>query len=508
MEKIEQFNKQKKEIIEKINFFLIQSEKTRTEWMRKIDEKLDKAGITNSSILSRTSIFTSDNYLNFVGQWFCEKTNKVKDFIGMEETSWLFGSKRVIISILSEKYKAEKLYAPERLFSWTENEIKEYIETYYVKYVRKKLKEEISERQGEIRKIEKIINITDEIITEFLPSNKLDQKKIDEILIKKPIPRSVNIINHTDEIQKVSVFDTNKLDEVNYGNPVGIEFETVDEELSYREIACEFKNDPPKIGLIRLLCDNRMQLFQNIDIHSESETPITLKVGEYVYSPYGEIVIEDPSSISDIVEIPYEYTHNESTRIEVELLPHTTLKLRLYSSLENKEEELTVSNEYTVPHLSGIPLSDRSQIHLKIKNNSKDKKQARLFGYSNNHLKPNFGTDNEVEVSSLIGFIDYPFLLSESALNPFDIEHIRLASKNKNQLVKLFRVEEIHSTSKSSSLIYTESHYDKKQVQKNINDIKLPRPIKINSKTELLFFMEPETELSVICYLKNRKTAN
>ncbi len=92
------------------------------------------------------------------------------------------------------------------------------------------------------------------------------------------------------------------------------------------------------------------------------------------------------------------------------------------------EEGKEVSEETLRARPTSSPYS------IVIKNNTDSLKKCSLFGLAENIFKKNLGSDEGISVSMGVSYVDYVFMLIQSAFEPFETGVIRLYSKNLKQL--------------------------------------------------------------------------
>lgn len=298
---------------------------------------------------------------------------------------------------------------------------------------------------------------------------------------------SIDVTNNTNKTKKVKLFDWLNIDEPNYGNDNGVEIKSIVPNVTYKQIATQFKIEEQEIALIRLVCDNTKQFNNDIEFYSEKEKIQQIKPSDYAYK-FDENNKED---ISDIVEIPFKYLYNEKIRIEIEILPQTTVRFKLFPT-PSVTEKVIISKEGLNKIYNDKPILKTA---LKIVNTSNEKRKAVLFGWSNNNKKPNFGSDKDIKITGVFTNHDYDFILSESAFG-FEIEHIKLESKNTKQLKNIIEITcKTMGGNVLTSFIYADDYINKNQKDRTFNDIKYN--IIINRQTEIVLEIEPNTELFV-----------
>lgn len=331
-----------------------------------------------------------------------------------------------------------------------------------------------------------------------------NQLYIDNILRNSPNPWAVDLINPTDEPKKVVLFGANNfLSSENYGCEEGVQITTPCSHLSYEQILNHLKLQPNKIGLIRLISDNKNQLKEDLTIvknsTEENFDETIIKTKEHM----------NPTSFqSKINEIRYQYEQDGNTHIAFNLLPKTTLRFRLYSDCELNIKE----NQPKYPaDLIPLAISNKSQrltrspFQICITNKTNEVKRAVLFNFDENYNKENYGSDIGIKVSPSPQNVTYAKILSESAFKPFITSFIRLQSTNSDQIHSILDYNQKEANGQEVGLsIFTESYFSSHQFQSGIIDI--PIELDINNISELSFNILPKTTLVVTLFAAFKPT--
>jgi hypothetical protein len=129
-----------------------------------------------------------------------------------------------------------------------------------------------------------------------------------------------------------------------------------------------------------------------------------------------------------------------------------------------------------------------------LKNTSEEKKEAAIFGFNKHSLKPNFGNDEYVQISSK--HCDYDMLLCES-LKGFYFEEIYIQSHNAEQVFLPFNFHAYEANGRKVSMP-TFPRLDPEQNIKNIAFLKCG--FNISSETFFKIQILPKTEVIFTFY--------
>ena len=134
---------------------------------------------------------------------------------------------------------------------------------------------------------------------------------------------------------------------------------------------------------------------------------------------------------------------------------------------------------------------------IQIKNPTNKTLKAVLFGYNDNYLLKNYGSDEGLIIESFEKY-SYQGLLLESNVSPFVIHKYRFISSTQKQLYQSFEISETNiMTGKPDKEIIQLSIYND-VFQSCATSIDVNRPVKIDGNVSLSLNILPVTTLSII----------
>lgn len=141
-----------------------------------------------------------------------------------------------------------------------------------------------------------------------------------------------------------------------------------------------------------------------------------------------------------------------------------------------------------------------SEYQLEINNPTNEEQDVVLFGMNKYLLKPNFGSNHKVIIKPSKNK-EYLDILNKSALNPCDINIIRVLTDNDMQNKNDIILEILHTTKKPEyKKVYTNGSIKFNDYNKKCFDIDCK--ITISGNTALKFKISPKTKIVCTFFLK------
>lgn len=188
----------------------------------------------------------------------------------------------------------------------------------------------------------------------------------------------------------------------------------------------------------------------------------------------------------------------------------------------------TENDEYN-PFEDGVPVSEEtltakptsSPYCITIKNTTNEVKSCNLFGLGQNIFRKNFGSDEGVTVSMGVSYVDYLFMLIQSAFQPFETGLIRLMSKNTKQLEEIITITSKDANGQMCQIPIITANYIKpdgigmfvdeegnKLLEDDYKNLNIYYVVRIDVSTDLDLKILPNTELQIYLFPVNKFNAS
>jgi hypothetical protein len=140
-----------------------------------------------------------------------------------------------------------------------------------------------------------------------------------------------------------------------------------------------------------------------------------------------------------------------------------------------------------------------SPYQVMIKNTTDKDLLCTLFGFGQNILTKNFGSDDGIEVIPSQSNVTYLELLCQSAFKPFETSLIIIQSKNINQISKIITITSKDANGQLCQIpLITQSYLDPKEllkVETETKEVEIPYGVTIDCNTNLQLSVLANTEL-------------
>lgn len=163
------------------------------------------------------------------------------------------------------------------------------------------------------------------------------------------------------------------------------------------------------------------------------------------------------------------------------------------------------------PPVDRMPTS--TPYNIIVKNNTNDVKKCNLFGFGSNIFRKNLGFDEGVEVKMGVSYVDYLFMLIQSAFQPFQVGLIRLRSKNLKQLSEVITITSKDANGQMCQIPLITANYvrpngigifvdeeGKKLEENDEKYIDIYYQATVDMSTDLDLHILPNTELTLLVY--------
>jgi len=346
--------------------------------------------------------------------------------------------------------------------------------------------------------------------------NKLNNigDEIHEIMRNSPLPYSLDICNKTNKSKKAILFGSKMfLLEENYGSEEGVEITTAVSNTEYGEILRQFKEQPTKMGVIRLVSSNLTQLKEPISVVSfndndDNEITDVIETKDFL----------SPQAFqSQFNEILYKYTQDGNKYFTFNILPNTTLGFRLYEDRDKESKDDLILNDSTLHESLSDDLTP-NPLQVSITNTTNETKNAILFNFDEyfGDKDTNYGSDEGIVITPSQNNVSYKKLLAQSALKPFKTSLIRIQSANSSQVRRTIEMTTINANGQqATSPLFVETYFSINQFQSGIVDIPVnyiqdgstELKISILSKTTLVVTLFPYSEVNLSNWLRGDEKA-
>jgi hypothetical protein len=154
------------------------------------------------------------------------------------------------------------------------------------------------------------------------------------------------------------------------------------------------------------------------------------------------------------------------------------------------------------------PINYGTPVQVKITNTTNEIKTACLFGFSENFNKPNFGSDENVNIQCGVDNVSYSYLLSDSAFNLKKYKWLFIHCDVKQQLDQIIRLHHLDGTGMGAMVPFDLSKKDKHKNYKGQYVLSCEFRCNINSQTHISIPVLPNSSLVITLFPEKRSVEN